>query len=562
MSQAVEKIKERLSIVDVIADYITVEKSGSQFKAKCPFHHEKTPSFFISPERNTYYCFGCGEKGDIFSFVQNFESVDFKGALTLLAEKAGVELATYTGKEKTNDETELLYKALERATVFFQNNLKEQKESLLYLKGRGLSILYLNLFRLGFAKDEWRSLKDALQKEGYSESILEKAGLIKRGAEGVYDRFRARIIFPIQDIAGRVVGFSGRTIKKDEEAKYLNSPETPLFLKSKILFGFDKAKKSIREKRFVVLVEGQMDLIMSHQAGVTNTVATSGTSLTEEHLELLSRFTDTLVIAFDQDSAGLSASLKAWQMAMQLALTRGFEVKVASIASGKDPADQVKEDPEAWRQAVSNARHIIEHFIQSIKEKSQKEQDVITKEKILPLIRSLSSAIDQSRFVKLLASTIHVPEDVVWSDLSKITVATGVQGENQKLLSKKSITPMLRKVAGFYLMQKEQDPLQAEVFFDAVKKILNFVIPETHLTEEVYFEGVMYFGNSPNTKAYEAELLYTLEEDVLKERFKEAMDELRKAELVKDGEMVRARLQECQEISIKLSALKNRYSNT
>ncbi len=558
MSQAVEKIKERLSIVDVIADYITVEKAGSQFKAKCPFHHEKTPSFFISPERNTYYCFGCGEKGDIFSFVQNFESIDFKGSLTLLAEKAGVELTQYKANIKADDETDLLYKALERATVFFQQNLKEHKESLLYLKGRGLSIDFLNQFRLGFAQDEWRSLKETLQREGFSEHILEKAGLIKRGGEGVYDRFRARIIFPITDIAGRVVGFSGRTIKKDEEAKYLNSPETPLFLKSKILFGFDKAKKAIREKRFAVLVEGQMDLIMSHQSGVTNTVATSGTSLTEEHLELLSRFTDTLVIAFDQDNAGLNASLKAWQMA----LAKGFEVKVASIASGKDPADQVKEDPESWKISVEKAEHIIEHFILSVKGKSEKEQDDIAKNKILPLIRSLSSAIDQSRFVKMLASVIKVNEDVIWSDLAKIGVSAGVMAEDKKFVGKKSITSILRKVAGFYLMLKEQDAPRGKSFFEAVHKILNFEIPDSYLTEEVYFEGVMYFGNSPNIDAYEVELLFSLEEDVLKERFKDKMDELRKAELIKDGDIVRERLKECQEISIKLSALKNKYSNT
>ena len=307
----VEKIKERLGIVDVVRSYIPVEKAGASYKAKCPFHNEKTASFNISPERNVYYCFGCGARGDIFTFVEEFEGLDFAGALTFLADKAGVQLSGVSKKDTSLQES--LYRVMEEALLYYEKEYTSSPEASLYLQERGVGEATIASFRIGFAPDGWRHLYDFLSKKGFSDSLLEKAGLIKASEKKenetsrFYDRFRNRIMFPIMDSAGRVIAFSGRTLeKRDDVAKYINSPETELFNKSDVLYGYDKAKTHIRNANACILVEGQVDLLMAHQAGFPYTVASSGTSFTGSHLARIKRMTDTLIIAFDRDRAGLS----------------------------------------------------------------------------------------------------------------------------------------------------------------------------------------------------------------------------------------------------------------
>ena len=267
MNNNIEQIKERLNIVDVVSSYIKIEKAGMNFKACCPFHNEKTPSFFISPDRGTFKCFGCGEGGDIFTFVEKYGGLDFKGSLKILAEKAGVELIKENPQKIS--ERNRIYDVLEKSTSFFQNNLMENKSALEYLKNRGIEDRIINQFRLGFASDEWQSLYNHLKKEGYSDIEIEKAGLIKKkeGGGGFYDRFRNRIIFPLFDNSDRPVAFSGRLFEKEQgsnkdTAKYLNSPETLLFSKSNILYAYNFAKDMMRKLDFSILVEGQMDLLM------------------------------------------------------------------------------------------------------------------------------------------------------------------------------------------------------------------------------------------------------------------------------------------------------------
>ncbi|HQO70878.1 MAG TPA: DNA primase [Candidatus Paceibacterota bacterium] len=294
MNSSVQKIKERLSIVDVVSSYISLEKAGKNYKAKCPFHNEKTPSFFVSPDRGTYYCFGCNAKGDIFSFVEKFEGTDFLGALKILADRAGVDLEEY--KNKNKDKTELYYEIMEEATIFFEDNLKAKLEARSYLLSRGLNDQSIEKFRIGFAPDSWSSLINHLKKKDFKTEDILAVGLIKKKdtpdqtqkEDHYYDRFRSRIMFPISDSAGRIIAFSGRIFGQSEDskdgivnAKYLNSPETPLFNKSSVLFGLDKAKSSIRNLGYSIVVEGQMDLILSHQSGFTNTVAVSGTAFTD-----------------------------------------------------------------------------------------------------------------------------------------------------------------------------------------------------------------------------------------------------------------------------------------
>ena len=381
MNNNIEQIKERLNIVDVVSSYIKIEKAGMNFKACCPFHNEKTPSFFISPDRGTFKCFGCGEGGDIFTFVEKYGGLDFKGSLKILAEKAGVELIKENPQKIS--ERNRIYDVLEKSTSFFQNNLMENKSALEYLKNRGIEDRIINQFRLGFASDEWQSLYNHLKKEGYSDIEIEKAGLIKKkeGGGGFYDRFRNRIIFPLFDNSDRPVAFSGRLFEKEQgsnkdTAKYLNSPETLLFSKSNILYAYNFAKDMMRKLDFSILVEGQMDLLMCHQIGYTNTVASSGTSLTEGHIKLLKRFSNKVVLAFDGDEAGFNSACKA----SKLALLNEIEVRLMKIPDGMDPADLILKDKESWKKALKNAKHIIDFYldklIEDIKDKRKLGKEV------------------------------------------------------------------------------------------------------------------------------------------------------------------------------------------
>src|SRR3989344_1155038 len=337
MSTPVEQIKERLSIADVVGSYMQLTRAGASLKGICPFHSEKTPSFFVSPARGSYYCFGCQAKGDIFTFVQEFEGLDFVGALRVLASRAGVTLQRLDPKMQS--EYSRLYLLLEKATRFLEDELEQSTEAKEYLKHRGLSDETRKVWRIGFAPNDWRALFNHLLKEGFKPEEMEKVGLVKRAraedgspkqGDKFYDTFRGRIMFPIQDSASRVIAFSGRILPALDDGKtgkYINSPETILFKKSEVLHGFHLAKLAIRERDGVILVEGQMDLLMAHQAGYTHTVAVSGTALTLEQLARLKRLSENVLLSLDADSAGIRAS----ERALSLALSQGMNVKVIAL---------------------------------------------------------------------------------------------------------------------------------------------------------------------------------------------------------------------------------------
>ncbi|OGD68183.1 DNA primase [Candidatus Campbellbacteria bacterium RIFCSPLOWO2_02_FULL_35_11] len=417
MSTNTQKIKDRLNIVDVVGSYLKLDRAGANLKAPCPFHNEKTPSFFVSPDRGTYKCFGCGAGGDIFTFVEQFEGVDFPGALKLLAEKAGIELEREDPKLK--NEREKLYRAMEEATLFFVGNLKSTTGPMEYLKKRGLEQKTVDKFRIGFVKDEWRNLYDYLKTRGFNDEEMEKVGLIKKAEKGYYDRFRNRIIFPLFDNSGRVVAFSGRLYEDDgKSAKYLNSPETVLFNKSRILYGYNFAKNDIRTRGFSILVEGQMDLTMSHQAGFTNTVATSGTALTGEHLSLLKRLSDKIVMAYDGDEAGLSAANKG----AKLALGMGMEVKLVEISDNQDPADVILKDKSSWTKAMRATVHIIDFNLNCLLKKNldKRQLGLEIKRKVLPLVGQLKSKIEQDYFINSIGGKAGISQQVLWDDLGNL----------------------------------------------------------------------------------------------------------------------------------------------
>ena len=426
--------------MDLLGSYLKLEKAGKNMKARCPFHNEKTPSFFVSPERDSYYCFGCGAKGDIFTFVQEFEGVDFFGALKMLAERTGVTLER--GSFEKKDDKEAIFNALEAATQFFESNLPKSSSAQKYLEKRGLTEKTIQEWRIGFVADDWRTLYDYLTARKFTDSEIEQAGLIKKsevqnkgGQVSTYDRFRGRIMFPIRDSAGRVVGFTGRILPEADDgksAKYLNSPETAVFNKSRILYGFDLAKLAIKKFDYSIIVEGQMDIIMCHQAGFQNVVATSGTALTPEHLTLLRRISNRVIMAFDADKAGFAAATKAWQLALSL----GMEVKIAEFKEGKDPAEVIlgTDGKEKFKEALKDSMHIIDFYLAKILAEKLDERKLgkEVQEKILPFLALIESSIEKSHWVKKINEKTGIAETAIWEDLKRVKVEPGVAGAEVK----------------------------------------------------------------------------------------------------------------------------------
>jgi len=417
MSTAVETIKERLTIVDVVSSYVQLEKSGRQLKGRCPFHNEKTPSFYVSPERNSFHCFGCNVSGDIFSFVEKIEGVAFVDALKLLADRAHVDLAQFRkGGEGSQDKS--LYEVLEYATEFYEGKLQTSPEALQYLLSRGVTQDTIHDFCIGYAPDTWHQLETYLGSKGVAIDHAEKSGMIVRKNEGTgfYDRFRGRIMFPITNSTGAVIGFSGRILPSIAEgkdvAKYVNSPETDLYKKSKVLFGYDKAKRAITEQNSCIIVEGQMDLCMAHQAGTKNVVAVSGTALTFEHLRLIQRFTNTLIFCLDSDKAGIAALKRS----AELAFAMQMEVRVIPLTHSKDPADLILSSPDEWIQATKKSIPLIEFLVELHTQDGMVEEysKRMTKE-IVPLIRGIANAIEQAVAVRNVAEKLRIGENAVWA---------------------------------------------------------------------------------------------------------------------------------------------------
>lgn len=456
-----DQIKQSLSILDVVSTYVRLEKSGSQYKGRCPFHNEKTPSFYVSQDRGTYHCFGCNEHGDIFSFIEKIESVPFYEALTILADRSGIKLSPYKKEEK--DKESNLISLLQKATYHFEKNLENSPLAKSYLGSRALLPETIKKFNIGFAlggESGWRDLFIDLSKNGFSPEEMISAGVVikKEGdptsittsgqGDRYFDRFRGRIMFPTKNSLGNVVGYSARILPELDDGKagkYINSPETDVYHKSKILFGYDLAKKSINEKKEVILVEGQMDLIMSHQAGIQNIVAVSGTSLTEDHIKILKRFADKVLLSFDQDEAGE----KAMKRSALLALYGGLDVFIIPKKGGvKDTADLIKEfGGEAWRDLINKRVHLIEYLLSSLfaKVEDERERLKIARVEILPYLRAIESDMDKAYFIRFLASKLNIEEIDIYNDLKKIKNINGEEFSTTKEEVKKQENILSKK---------------------------------------------------------------------------------------------------------------------
>ncbi|GBD99652.1 DNA primase [bacterium BMS3Abin07] len=341
-NSAIEEIKSRLDIVDVISDYADLKKAGTNFKALCPFHSEKTPSFVVSPEKQIFHCFGCGTGGDIFGFIMRYENIPFPEALQTLAKKAGIEIkSSYSGKQGI--ETNILYKIHEDSVVFFALHLNKSRKATDYFKKRGLNAEIIKEFRLGYAPSASGALYEFLKEKGYEESVIEKTGLVKFPDKGKpYDMFRDRIIFPIAGVSGKVAAFGARILEAKSNPnipKYINSSETPIFKKGNMLYGLDVANRNIKDKGYAIITEGYMDVIVCHQYGFRNAVAPLGTALTEGHLKRLRAYAKKLLLVFDGDEAGLMAAKRSLPMIYE----NGLRAKVLLLPSKYDPDSFLKE---------------------------------------------------------------------------------------------------------------------------------------------------------------------------------------------------------------------------
>lgn len=418
--EILEKIKSQNDIVDVISERVRLKKAGRNFTGLCPFHNEKTPSFSVSQEKQIYKCFGCGEAGNVISFVMKDKNLPFIEAVKYLANRANIPLKLGNGEQsQSNRKKELLYKVNVEAAKFFFSNLMNNQNAKEYFLNRGIKEETIKKFGLGYANDSWNSLMFYLRKKGINDGLLEEAGLISVNKEKgrKYDRFRNRVMFPVFDYQGKVIGFGGRVLD-DSKPKYLNSPETLVFQKGTNLYGLNFALKHNMSERYFVIVEGYMDLISLHQYGITNVVASLGTALTINQARLLKRYADKVVISYDADLAGQMATLRG----LEILRTAGFDVRVLSIPQGKDPDEYVRSNGrEAFLKLINNAEPLIDYRIKKAEEgiDFKNSQSVILYSKRIMDIISDLDPIEKDVYIKKASENTGIKEQALY-DILKI----------------------------------------------------------------------------------------------------------------------------------------------
>jgi DNA primase len=405
-----QEIKDRIDIVDLISEYVHLKKAGQNWKGLCPFHSEKTPSFTVSPSKQIFHCFGCGTGGDIFTFLIRYENLSFPEALKMLAKRAGVTLKTSQPSAVKSGEKESLLNIHKDALDFYRKRLSEDPRAQGYLKNRGITDDAIEMFSLGYAPKSWDALLNYLAKKGYKSEIIKKAGLVVHGSKGYYDTFRDRIIFPIHDLKGDVVAFGGRSID-GSEPKYLNSTETPIFNKRRILYGLNLAKDAIKRNEYVLFMEGYLDVITAHIHGFSNAVAPLGTAFTQEHGRLIKRFTEDIVLVFDSDQAGI----KAAKGAANILFESGLNVRILTMPEGEDPDSFLqKKGREAFERLLEHPLSIIDFLI-----KQGGEKRLIAREAI-ETISKISDRVLQGEYVRILAERLRVNELFILEELKRL----------------------------------------------------------------------------------------------------------------------------------------------
>lgn len=475
MSDQIEEVKQKTDIVSLISDYVELKKAGRNYKALCPFHSEKTPSFMVSPELQIFKCFGCQKGGDAIAFLQEYEGMDFGEALKFLADRVGVKLKPFRGDQKSYKEK--LYEINSSASYFFSWILKNHalgKPALDYLqKERKIAFKTIEFFKLGFSPENPLGLKKFLvDKKKIDVGDLEKVGLIYFKDGQLIDRFRGRIIFPLFDHRGNIVGFSGRVLPKDENsdlAKYINTPETEIYHKSKILYGLNFTKGEIKKRNEAVIMEGDLDVISSWQAGIKNVVAVKGSGLTEDQVRLISRFSKRLVLALDMDPAGDEAARRA----IMQAEVQGLEVRVARLKGFKDPDEAARKNPKALKDAIQNSLGVWDFLIASVfsryKGETGTDKAKISRE-LVPILAAIPDRIVQAHYVSQVAKKLDVPVDAVFEQIEvaglklkrtpSLEIARPEKKSRQALLEERLLTIAFRFEPKLLLKNDIKESLQ------------------------------------------------------------------------------------------------------
>lgn len=423
MSQ-VQTIKEATDIIEIIGDRITLQRSGTNWRALCPFHSEKSPSFFVSEQMQRYRCFGCSEAGDVYTFLEKYEGMSFAEALSFLADRAGIDLEERVFTDKDREQQRLIA-LLDLAKEYYHYLLTEHQvgeAARAYLKERGVTAESIKVFQLGFSLPGWDgALKYLVDKKGYTERELELVGLVIKNKSGrYYDRFRGRIMFPLNNHRGQVVGFSGRTLDPDAKtAKYINSPETSLYHKSELLYGLSELFQEIRKAGTVIVTEGEFDVISSTQAHLNTIVAIKGSALTKQHVERLRRYVNKIILALDSDAAGVEATKRA----IDVVAVAGLELRVVKLPSGKDVDELARKHPKQWREAAQAAVSVYEFFLQAALQSHsastpEGKREIMTE--LAPLFNAIPFAVEQDFYIKKLATALKVREQLVREDMQRL----------------------------------------------------------------------------------------------------------------------------------------------
>jgi DNA primase len=428
-----EEIKNSIDIVELISEYVHLKKAGQNWKGLCPFHTEKTPSFMVSPAKQIFHCFGCGAGGDIFTFLTRYETLTFPEALSVLAKKAGVTLKVSKGSAKQAGEKEVLLNMHRDASDFFRQSLIRNPKAAAYLRDRGIDKENLEAFAVGFAPKSWNALLNYLTRKGYKPEVIKTAGLAVQGNKGHYDTFRERIMFPIYDLKGDVVAFGGRSID-GSEPKYLNSPETPIFNKRRVLYGLNRAKDTIKKNGSALFMEGYLDVIAAHMFGFSNAVAALGTALTPDHGKLIKRFVEDVVIVFDSDQAGIKAS----KTAAAILLESGLEVKILSVPENEDPDSFLrKKGREAFDALLKAPAHVVDFFVKHGGKKH------IVADEVFEVVAKMPNEILQEEYITRLADRIDVDEHRVRERFRKkrTQLKSGYRGQQPQPLQRSGQRP-------------------------------------------------------------------------------------------------------------------------
>ncbi len=433
----IEEIRSHISIESLVSEYVKLKKAGRNLKGLCPFHNEKTPSFIVSPEKGIAYCFACHKGGDIFTFMQLIENIDFKEAIKLLADKAGVKLKSFQSGRKKNLKIQNINEII---AEFYSKKLYESEPAKEYIKTREIAKDSIKKFQIGFAPDSFNETYSYLLEKGFTHKEILDAGLAvsKNITElKIYDRFRNRIVFPITNVQGQIIAFGCRSLDSDIQPKYLNSPDSPSYNKSYVIYGLSHAKESIKKEDRVIIVEGYLDVISSHQIGIKNIVASSGTALTYQQVKLLKRYTKNFYFCFDSDQAGLQAT----ERAIEISIPEEINIKIIEIKNGKDPDECIKTNPGAWIDSVNEAKDIMDFYFEKILCKydvnSIDGKKSIAKT-ILPIIKKFPNKIEQNHYLKRLSKYIKTSIEVLQSEIKRIN--TTQKKEDKIFFKNKSFT--------------------------------------------------------------------------------------------------------------------------